>query len=183
MTDTVVEYYICIYTIQACVAWKGDVYVFCFFAWKAALLSQEKRIYIAQICAFGCSIVLVVSKQMWSLVCNRRNIMRDLDVNLLSDALWHQHRYTSVQLDWDWICMYVCLISITIIIAIDFVMLFLNKRQISILAKQWKQHTDKLYNPSMKEKYILPLSKKIKYNYGLRATQSGSYLTKFLVNI
>jgi len=27
-------------------------------------------------------LLLVVSKQMWSLVCNRRNIVRDLDVNL-----------------------------------------------------------------------------------------------------
>ena len=27
-------------------------------------------------------LLLVVSKQMWSLVCNQRNIVRDLDVNL-----------------------------------------------------------------------------------------------------
>ena len=40
-------------------------------------------------------LLLVVSKQMWSLVCNQRNIVRDLDVNLPFDGLRNEPWGTS----------------------------------------------------------------------------------------
>jgi hypothetical protein len=77
-----------VYTIQACVAWhasKAMCMCVCFvFCVKCSVIVTGK-VHITDMYLWV--LLLVVSKQMWSLVCNRRNIMRDLDVNLLSDVL------------------------------------------------------------------------------------------------
>jgi hypothetical protein len=76
-----------VYTIQACV-WHGRRCVcvcVCFvFCVKGSVIVTGK-VHSTDMCLWV--LLLVVSKQMWSLVCKSRNIMRDLDVNLLRDVL------------------------------------------------------------------------------------------------
>ena len=84
MTDTVVEYLCVYYTKHVWHASTAMCMCVCFVFLRERQCFVTGKMHSTDMCLWV--LLLVVSKQMWSLVCNRRNIMRDLDVNLLSDV-------------------------------------------------------------------------------------------------
>jgi hypothetical protein len=86
MTDTVRRgVFMCILYKHVWHASKAMCMCVCFvFCVKGSAVVTGK-VHSTDMCLWV--LLLVVSKQMWSLVCNRRNIMRDFDVNLLRDVL------------------------------------------------------------------------------------------------